>query len=174
MAQKGMSLLEVSLVLLLLSILFGFAVPRLPLLMESDLEISGKRLAKWIQTSQDQAILEGKEFRFLLDSRVNSLTLLARDPDTLEFAPLKAKNNPLVLPKGLRFRRFDSQVTDSSTFGFTPIRFEKIFGEEFLIEIDDSGLIDPFEIEIADEDEKMTLQNPTLMGRMRLLGPEAL
>ncbi len=169
-----MSLLEVSLVLLLLSILFSFALPRFSLLTDSPLEKEGKRLAGIIAHLQDEALLRGQEFRLRFNSGEQTLTIFTRDPQTWEFTLLEQKDNPHPLARGIRFYHFDTKVAQASRFGFTPLRFEKIFGEEFLIEIDDSGLIDPFEIELADETQRLKLSNPNLLGKLSLSAPEAL
>ena len=171
--RPGFTLLEVSLVLLLLSMLLGFAFPRLPSLTQSALETDGKRLASQIKTMQELALMQGREFRLELNAQESTITALARDPQTLDFHPIKGKN-PWHLSAGLRLGRMSSEVTGQSRFGFTPLRFEKLFGETFQIEIDDSGLVDPFEVELVSDNERLLLQNTELVAELRLLGPEAL
>src|SRR3989339_196249 len=134
--RPGFTLLEVSLVLLLLSMLLGFAFPRLPSLAQGPLETDGKRLALQVKRLQELALMQGREFRLELNSQEATVTAWGRDPQTLEFQPLKG-GNPWHLAAGLHFRRLSSEVTGQSRFGFTPLRFEKLFGESFMIEIDD-------------------------------------
>lgn len=171
--RPGFTLLEVSLVLLLLSMLLGFAFPRLPSLIQSPLETDGKRLAVQVKRLQELALMQGREFRLELNGQESTVTAWGRNPQTLEFQPLTG-NNPWHLAPGLRFARMSSEVSGQSRFGFTPLRFEKLFGESFQIEIDDSGLVDPFEVELTSEDERLLLQNKELAADLHLLGPEAL
>lgn len=65
--DRGFTLLELALTMLIVSILLAFAVPRLPSLGRTDLEASAERLAATMTWLADEASLRGRVYRLTLD-----------------------------------------------------------------------------------------------------------
>jgi len=65
--QRGFTLLEIALVLMIIGIVLGFAIPRLPSFGRTDLEASADRLASTMTYLADEASLRGRIYRLTLD-----------------------------------------------------------------------------------------------------------
>jgi type II secretion system protein H len=83
--QQGFTLLEIALVLAIVAILVGIAIPRLPSLGRTDLEASADRLATTMTYLADEASLRGRIYRLRLDLDDEIWTVAALAP----FAPME-------------------------------------------------------------------------------------
>lgn len=83
--QRGFTLLEIALVLAIVAILVGLAIPRLPSLGRTDLEASADRLATTMTYLADEASLRGRIYRLRLDLDDEMWTVAALAP----FAPME-------------------------------------------------------------------------------------
>jgi prepilin-type N-terminal cleavage/methylation domain-containing protein len=83
--QRGFTLLEIALVVAIIAILLGIAIPRLPGLGRTDLEASADRLATTMTYLADEASLRGRIYRLTLDLDAESWTVAALAP----FAPME-------------------------------------------------------------------------------------
>lgn len=79
-AQRGFTLLELALVLLVTGILLTLAVPRLPSFGRTDLEASADRLAAVMTWLSDEAALRGRIYRLTLDLDGESWDVAALAP----------------------------------------------------------------------------------------------
>ena len=156
------------LLLFLFSIMLGFTIPSLPKIYESDLEQDSKRLALIIEKTRENALLQSSDFRILLDQEEAQIVIEKRDPETYEFVVWENKRNPYPLSKGIRLRHFSNQPKVASKFGFEPIRFEKIFGQKYYINIDSSGFVDQVELELADSKNFTQLKIKDILGNISL------
>jgi prepilin-type N-terminal cleavage/methylation domain-containing protein len=83
--ERGFTLLEIALTLLIAGILFSLLVPRLPRLGRTDLEASADRLASTMTYLADEASLRGRIYRLTFDFdaeqwRVAALAQFAGEP----------------------------------------------------------------------------------------------
>ncbi|MDX2471267.1 MAG: type II secretion system protein [SAR324 cluster bacterium] len=166
--QKGFSLLEMGLVLFLFSILLGFSIPALPKIYESDLEQDAKRLGLIINKTRENALLQNNDFRIAFDQDEAAVAVEIRDPETYEFVLWENKSNPYPLSKGVRLRHFTNQPKTASKFGFEPIKFEKIFGQKYYLNIDASGFVDQVEFELADSSHFIGLKIKDILGTVSI------
>jgi prepilin-type N-terminal cleavage/methylation domain-containing protein len=83
--QHGFTLLEIALVMAIVAILLGLAIPRLPSLGRTDLEASADRLATTMTYLADEASLRGRIYRLTLDLDAEGWTVAALAP----FAPME-------------------------------------------------------------------------------------
>jgi len=111
--QRGFTLLELALTLLVVGILLAIAVPRLPRLGRTDLEASAERLASTMTYLADEASLRGRVYRLTLDLDGDHWDVAALAP----FANAEGQGGPLefhedpddpmarttVLPSGVFF-----------------------------------------------------------------------
>ena len=84
-SERGFTLLEIALALMIMAILLGLAIPRLPSLGRTDLEASADRLATTMTYLADEASLRGRIYRLTLDLDDDQWTVAALAP----FAPLE-------------------------------------------------------------------------------------
>ncbi len=111
--QRGFTLLEVAVTMLIVALLLAIAIPRLPRVGRTDLEASADRLASTMSYLADEASLRGRIYRLTLD-------LDAGDWEVAALAPFAAtdevgaraefhedKDDPLArsvtLPGGISF-----------------------------------------------------------------------
>lgn len=78
--QRGFTLLELALTLMIMGILLAMAVPRLPRLGRTDLESSADRLASTMTYLADEASLRGRIYRLTLDLDADQWTVAALAP----------------------------------------------------------------------------------------------
>lgn len=78
--QRGFTLLEIALALLIASILLAILVPRLPRLGRTDLEASADRLASTMTYLADEASLRGRIYRLTLDFDADQWRVAALAP----------------------------------------------------------------------------------------------
>lgn len=167
--QGGMTLLELTLVLFLLGILISIAIPNFSRMTEPSLQQEGKRIAKLITGLRQEAVTTGAQFRLVFDSSRHEIAVEYLVPGSLEdYKPHPRFEEPLGLQSGIRFRNFDNQVQEASRFGFQPIRFESLFGDQFRIIIDSAGLVDICQIELAEGNRWLTVKVKTLMGKIEI------
>ena len=78
--SNGFTLVELSLVLLILGVLLSLSVPRLLELGQAHLESSASRMANMISYLHDEASLRGRIYRLTLDLDRDSYTIEVRAP----------------------------------------------------------------------------------------------
>ncbi len=169
--ERGVTLLELSLVVLLVAILLGFSLPRFTTLYESDLELETKKLAKIIKDLRLQAIIEEKRFRLVFNTKKSSYKVLEQiSRDQSEFKPSKQFSKAVKLTEPVEFYQISNEVQNQEELRFSgaPIIFEKIFGQEFHFSVDSSGFIDPFTVRLRDQKFYMTLSVYDIMGNIRI------
>jgi prepilin-type N-terminal cleavage/methylation domain-containing protein len=82
--QRGFTLLEIAVTLLIMSILFAIALPRLPSVGRTDLEASADRLAATMTYLADEASLRGRIYRLTLDMEADRWDVAALAPFAAE------------------------------------------------------------------------------------------
>jgi len=78
--ERGFTLLEIAVTLLIASILLAIAVPRLPSFGRTDLETSADRLAATMTYLADEASLRGRIYRLTLDLETETWDVAALAP----------------------------------------------------------------------------------------------
>ena len=109
--QRGFTLLELAVTLMIVAVLLALALPRLPRLDRTDLEASADRLASTMTYLADEASLRGRIYRLTLDLdaeewKVSALAVFARKDDQAtrpEFRedPDDPLARSIVLPPGI-------------------------------------------------------------------------
>ncbi len=106
-AAAGFTLLELSIVLLILGIAASFLVPRLRDPEHTQLQASAARLATTARYLYDEAAYQRVPMRLNLDldRQVYFVTVLGGDPDDPEFVPAQTPlARPVALPDAVTFR----------------------------------------------------------------------
>ncbi len=150
--QRGFTLIELAVVVLLIGLFSALVVPRLPWVGEDDLKASARRLAGVIKYHYNEAVLSGRPHRltFYLDEQSFAVSRLERD-GTL--TPLDGSGRRQSLRGNTRFRDVDLFGRGSSSRG------------EVSVEILPSGWVEPTVIHLArGEQEQLTLRVQPLTG----------
>jgi len=106
-SSSGFTLLELTVVLLILGIALGFLAPRLRDPEQTALTASIDRLASLARYLYDEAAYERVPMRlnFDLDHQTYFVTELGGDPDAPEFVPSESSlARPVILPDAIAFR----------------------------------------------------------------------
>jgi len=126
--SDGFTLIELTLVLLILGVLLSFAVPRLATLGEARLDSSARSLAATISYLHDEAALRGRIYRLTLDLDDNSYGVEVQAP----FAEGELADGLVVewdpyakaarFPEGVDLVRVET-ASESRTSGTTTVYF---------------------------------------------------
>jgi type II secretory pathway pseudopilin PulG len=165
----GFSLLELSLVILLMLIMVGVAVPRLSLLFESDLMKEARRIAGTIEGLRMRAMLEGEDYRLVFDTEKATYSVDIVDLDQpRQFFPHPDYPKPVSLTPPVEFVNVwrGSSETVERRFAGEKLEFDKIFGQRFDFRIDAAGLVDPFRLELKDRRHSVTVTVADIMGKV--------
>jgi general secretion pathway protein H len=150
--QRGFTLIELAVVVLLIGLFSALVIPRLPWVGEDPLKASARRLAGVIKYYYNEAVLSGLTHRlvFNLDEQSFAVTRLERDGTV---TPVDGSGRSQRLRGDARFRDVDLIGRGSSSQGEVSAEFQP------------SGWIDPTVIHLAREDgEQLTLRVQPLTG----------
>lgn len=172
--RAGFTLLELSVVILLMAILLGFSLPRFSALFDSKLVQESQKIASLLRKMRLQAILKSQNIRFVFDtqnSRYSILTSKSSDPS--QFIPHEKYSNPISLPEPLEIYQVTQEIAEvrESRFAGEKIEFDKIFGKTYQFNIDSSGFVDLFTIKLKDQDSRITVSIVNIMGKI-VIGEE--
>jgi type II secretion system protein H len=92
--EKGLTLIELSIVLLVMAIIVGLAFPRILVITDVNLRTSARRLAETLQLLSSQAIAHGRPFGVLydLDKQRYCWAGAQEDPETGEWVAVLAED----------------------------------------------------------------------------------
>lgn len=168
----GFTLLELSVVLFIMAILLGIALPRFSNFFESDLQKETRRIAAVLSQLRLEAILKGESYRLVFDSKENTLQVFTIDAaDSTLNHPHENFKNPIKLNPPVEIQSITTGAETESVsakFEFEKLKFEKIFGNQYQFSIDPSGFIDLFSVTLKDRSHSLTLQVKTIMGEMEI------
>lgn len=125
---RGFTLIELSLVLLILGILLSLVVPRLTSLAEARVDRTARRLATLMGYLRDEASLRGRIYRLSLDLDEDRYEVTVQAPFaagliaedfTESWDPYTA---PMHLPDGVRFDQV-ADAQETRTFGEAEVYF---------------------------------------------------
>jgi type II secretion system protein H len=111
---RGFTLIEITLVLLIIGVLLSLAAPKLSLLGQARLDASARRLAAMISYLNDEAALRGRVYRLTLELDESRYTIETQAPYArgeiaegfvTEWDPYA---EPTELPLGIRIVRVES------------------------------------------------------------------
>lgn len=168
---NGFTLLELSVVIFLMTVLLGFAIPRFSNFMESTLEKETRKIAYVLDELRMEAIMKGESYRLefdTMDSELSIYTASAEDPT--EYTPHEKYDKPIKLQPPVKISKITLGEEDpfQSRFGFEKLEFDKIFGQEYYFKIDSSGFIDLFTLKLKDNENTITLAVTTIMGDLSI------
>ncbi|OGH02101.1 MAG: hypothetical protein A2600_07420 [Candidatus Lambdaproteobacteria bacterium RIFOXYD1_FULL_56_27] len=165
-----MTLLEVSLVLFLMVLFLGLALPRFSLLFQSPLDKDALRIQTLVSRLKKEALLEGRGFKLVLDSAKGEVLVYEQDgADPETYRPYLAKGlSGFALEPGVQMKPVQKQRDRQFQMGFKSLSFDPIFGLESEVFIDRAGLMDLFSLELADGKQRLFLEVKDVMGVMSL------
>ena len=107
--NQGFTLIEILVVLLIVTILVGISVPRLPGFIETaDFDLEARRLELLLNMARSEAVLDSMEFGF--DLTDYGYEFLLYDDSIKRWRRQEAPYHPRRLPEGLKL---DIQVVES-------------------------------------------------------------
>lgn len=150
--QRGFTLIELAVVVLLIGLFSALVIPRLPWVGEDPLKASARRLAGVIKYHYNEAVLSGLTHRLVFNLDQHSFAVARLEQDGT-VSPLDGSGRSQRLRGDTRFRDVELLGRGSSSRG------------EVTAEIQPSGWIDPTVIHLAREDgEQLTLRVNPLTG----------
>ena len=157
-SEDGFTLIELSMVLIIIGIISVFAVPRFKgLLWHGDVKAAARRLSATIRYTYNQTAMTRERHRlnYDLDARRYWITIREPDGEFVEEDSTLAKNT--LLPDRVKFKDIvtprEGEVIHGTAYtGFTP-----------------NGLVESTVIHLENEDEKVyTLIIQPLTGRVKV------
>jgi prepilin-type N-terminal cleavage/methylation domain-containing protein len=121
-SQKGFTLWELTIVILLVGIFATLTVPILNHYGRDDLAWSARRIAGTAQFLFNEAAISGREHQLCLEFKENRLAVKVLERD-LEAVELERWGNRLDLPEGVRIRDVRIAGRGSFSTGSATIRF---------------------------------------------------
>lgn len=165
--QAGFSLLELSAVLLLMTIMLGFSLPMFSNYFDSRLKKETLKIAKIVDDLRTQAILQHESYQLVFDTKKSHYAVYTIDPqDSQKLTPHRKYNTPILLAAPVQFASVSTEIEDEvqSVFRVEKLEFEKIFGQTYQFKIDDSGFIDRFALRLRDNENMISLTITNIMG----------
>ena len=166
---EGFTLLELSLVILLMAIMLGFTMPRFSNLLDSTLHQETYKIARLLEEIRLQAILEGRNFKIVIDTKKSQYSIMmAESTNPNLYTPFPKYGNPISLPEPIEIYNISQEISDTeqSRFAIEKIEFDKIFGQTYEFEIDSSGFMDRFTLKLKDKQNKIALSVVNIMGKV--------
>jgi prepilin-type N-terminal cleavage/methylation domain-containing protein len=157
---SAFTLIELMLVLGLLAIVMLLALPTFQNLLQGDLQREVNHLAGVIRLLRNEAVLTHTRFRLVLEPKENRFHV---EEENLDGQYVRREQ-----PKVLREHGFPSSfgIKDVVHFGEV-IRTDR--GEPIPIQLDPSGMVDPFLLHFTEGDTPYTLRVSGFTGRVELL-----
>ena len=158
-APRGITLLELLLVLGLLTLLLVLVTPTFFSMFEGERDRETARLTRVLRVVRNEAVLTGRPQRVWFDLKANAYAF--EKEQNGEFVPYERPRMmlPHTLPDGLR-------MVDLMTVGRNS---ERIRDRRVSVVIDSSGYIDPFLLHLRHGTEPFTLRAAGLSGRFEVL-----
>ena len=169
--DRGFTLLEFSIMLFILLLIFSFALPSFNINFDSDLLSETKKIAKLLKNLRHQAILKGESYRVIFDTKESKYTFKINTPALKhEYKNHPDYPEPIKLISSVEFYSVKKQIKseESRQFEFKEIEFDKIIGQEFSFNIDSSGFMDMFDIKLKDKKNKIALSVVNIMGDIEI------
>lgn len=165
---SGFTMLELTVVMLIMIILLGVSLPNFSNLFESNLEKETHRIAAIIDELRLQAILKSENYQLVFDTKKSEYQVFTTDPqDSSVTDPHEKYRTPIKLTPPIEFTKISTEIEEETTvrrFGGEKLEFDKIFGQQYIFRIDSSGFIDLFTLNLKDEDTTIALTIENIMG----------
>lgn len=169
--SAGFTLLELSLVMLLMVILLGFSLPRFSILLDSRLQREAQKIVRIVGNLRLAAILKGENYMITIDTKKSEYSVLIEDPENPgHYSPHQQYTKPIPLEKPVEFGKVtrDTVADGETKFSFQKIEFDKIFGQIYQFRIDSSGFVDLFTVKLQDKENYLTLSVVNIMGKLAI------
>jgi len=169
--NSGFTLLELSLTMLIVMVLLGFALPRFPRLFESNLQLETQKLAHLFHTLRQEAILKGESYKIVIDTKQSAYTVYTAVNDRPErFTPHTQFGKSVLLPDPITFSAVTPMETQASgsQYAGRKITFDKIIGQQVEVIIDSSGFMDMFAVRLQDQKHQISLSVVDIMGKIKI------
>ncbi len=167
---SGMSLLEITVVLFIVALIFSISLPAFRITKKTALETAALDIQLKIQGQRDIALEQGKQFFFRIFPERKEIRLYAGTPEVV-FANVKNLDtveslHTYTFPKGVFFKQISytnvSQTTGTHLFdkgtAFTEVTYD--------IQIDDIGIIDLFNLTLSQQKKTITIHVDNWLGHV--------
>ncbi len=175
---SGFTMLELTVVMLIMIILLGVSLPNFSNLFESNLEKETHRIAAIIDELRLQAILKSENYQLVFDTNKSEYQVFTTDPqDSSITNPHEKYRTPIKLTPPIELTKISTEMEEETTtrrFGGEKLEFDKIFGRQYIFRIDSSGFIDLFTLNLKDEDKVIALTVENIMGEISISREEPL
>lgn len=131
--RAGFTLIELTVVIVILSVLAVLVFPRLPFAREGDLKTSARALAATLRYLGDRAITTKSRYRLRINFQDRGMTVTRIIQDGEEVAVTDVLLNRLSLRKGISFADIATSRLGKVSEGETVLSFSPLGAEEFTV-----------------------------------------
>ena len=147
--NKGFTLIELSLIILLIGVILVFALPKLDNIWDTKLRTAARRLSGTIQSLFDESVLKKKPYQIVFDITNRSYSISAS-----EVVEIAKKVN---LPDKIFIKDIVTPTEGRITDGTVPIRFYP------------DGFVEKNIIHLSDGKKDYTLVTTPLTGKVKIM-----
>jgi len=150
--QKGFTLAELAIVVLLIALMSALSIPLLGHVGDADLNRAGRRLAGSVKYLYNESALEGLPFRLQFDLDSNRITAQQQRLENGEWEEVTGRYKPASLPGSVRMHRIRVEGQGTISSGTAEMIIHPV------------GWLDETTLHLIDGERKMTLWFSPLTG----------
>jgi len=169
--ESGFTLLELSVVILIMVMMLSISMPRFSNLFESTLQKETLKIAGILNKLRSKAILKGENYKLVFNIKTSEYEIFTIDSeDPTKSLPHEEYPEAIKLKPPIEFTKVlkGEEGVEESKLNFKKLEFDKIFGQKHEFRIDSSGFIDLFSIELKDNKNSQTLSVVNIMGKIEI------
>lgn len=168
--HPGFSIIEVTMVIALMAVLLAFALPNFSVLIDNEMGVEVKKIARIIRKVRLESMLSGCPFKLVLDKEKHTYQVMLSEEDneecqaSLEYLEKKKIPLEVKLPKTIKFYEI-TRGQDGEEYEYQD---GDSFSDDIEIFIDPSGFVDLFEIALHDKKEIVSLKNTSIIAKLEV------
>lgn len=155
--SKGYTLIELSVIIILMGIILLFALPRLDNIGNAGLRAASRELAGAIQSLFDESILRKEPYRMVFDISESSYYIVGQEMDEEASGWIDVTKRHVNLPEKVYIKDIVTQQDGRITEGAVTVRFYP------------DGYVDKSVIHISNGKKDYTLVTIPLTGKVKVL-----
>lgn len=155
--QDGYTLIELSIIIILLGIIFLFALPRLENIGDVKLRSAARELAGAIQSLFDESVLNRKPYQMVFDMTGRSYSIIETDMNEESSEMIGSPKRQVHLPERIYIRDIVTQTDGKVTEGKVSVPFYP------------DGFVVKNIIHLSDGKKDYTLVTTPLTGKVKVL-----
>lgn len=155
--NKGYTLIELSIIMILLGIVLLIAIPKLGLLEDSKLRGTSRKLAGTIQSLFDESVMKKVSYQLVFDITERRYYILEKNPDVETSEVVDLTNKYKMLPEKIIIKDIETELNKKATDGQVTLQFYP------------DGFMDKSVIHISDGKKDYTLTTTPLTGKVKIL-----